>query len=231
MTETTYDGIIGMDRALDECDALMFRIRREWVSYEGALYRTKWFDYRYLHPVKATYLYADAFKTAYRRLYRETIDYRAADAIKPLKKDDLFECPPALISSVWRGRQHADALGVPYNLYTQWAIEACLRFWNRNHLPRPQQLYSGHVCEFVEKKWEDHQRGSLNAGSHFSFQAQNYAGTPTQIAHHEWLFEQAGKRENMLSSLIAMFKRGLLPLDKIKDRFGEGVSQRVFEAA
>jgi hypothetical protein len=224
--------IIGMALSDEECDEAMFRfVRKDWRDYECDLFTSKWFDYRYLNPVKATYLYAHEFKKVYRRFFRKTIDYRGAEAVRPLKRDDLFECPQALISAIWRGRQHADAMGIPYDLYIDFAMEACLRFWKRPHLPRPAQLYSGEVCEFVQKKWEDHQQGFLHVGDHYSFRVQHYVGTPAQDDHHEWLMNQATKRSNSFMSLKGMFDGDLLPIAKIEARFGHEVSQRILEAA
>lgn len=225
------DTIIGMGRSPDECDRLMFsHVRREWIDYEGALFTSKWFDYRPLNPVDATYLYAHHFKVAYRAAYRCTIDHKAAPNVKPLKKDDLFDCPQIQIAGIWRGRQHADALCMPYNLYIDFAMKARLAYWNRNHLPRPCQLYSEQVVNRVIKQWEDHQRGFLLFGTHSAYKNEAYVGTTAQNDHHEWLFSQIDKRDNGFIPLVNLYTSGLLPIEKITARLGDSVSERVLKA-
>lgn len=235
MTSETNDTPFGLDLTDAQYDALMFKhVRQDMRQYEGALYTSKWFDYRFMNPVASAYLYADEYVKQFRIFYRKTIDYRATEGprpITPMKNKDLFKCPQPFITAIWRGRQHADAMGIPYDLYLEFAFEGRLRFWKRAHLPGPALLYSTDVCEYVQEQWEKRQLGVLFYGRHSAYRVHRYAGTPAQNDHHEWLLDQATKRTNAFMSLNDMFEGELLPIEKIRLRFGEDVSQRILEAA
>jgi len=214
--------IVGLDRLSDDPDDrddLMFRhVRPDWQRYELDLYTSKWFDYRFLDPVSATYVYAHAYKTIYRRLYRSTIDHKAAEHIHPLKHEDLFQCPKEVISAIWRGRQHADALGMPYEVFIEFAMEGRLRYWNQRHLPRPQHLYSAHVCEMVMEKWAKTLGNRFFYGRHPIFLTSNFEEMPVQIEHCEWIMTQVKARPSVLNEAYRM---NLLPARFIVAEYGQ----------
>lgn len=218
----------GLHKSPEDYDRLMFSfIRKDWQEYEGPLFTTKWFDYRHLHPVAASYVFAHCLVKAYQRAYRRTISNKGWDAMRPLKSIDLFRCPKNQIGGVWRGRQHADAMGAPYPVYLEFAYEAALRYWKRGHLPTPQQLYSEHVIQRVTEQWEDRQKGFMLFSEQAAYRNENYIGTRAQDDHHAWLFEQIGKRQNGFIPLENLFKRGLLPADKIEAQYGRGMIDRL----
>jgi hypothetical protein len=224
MIEDDSAEIFGQNFDIYKYDELQFlNVRKDWQEYEVMLFGSKWFDYRFMHPVRATYLYAYEFERAYRSSFRSTIDHRAADHIRVFKKSDLFECDKTVISGIWRGRQHADALCMPYNLYVTLALEALLRHWNRNHLPRPTQIYSAEVCAAVSSEWKRRQEVQVFYSTHHAYRAQNYIGSRDQNDHHEWLLHLASKRQNPVHLLINFLKEDLLPERKIEARFGREI--------
>ena len=225
--------VFGLDLEPEACDRLIWtHVRKDWFKHEGALFTSKWFDYRFLNPVQATYLYAHEFVKVYRRVYRSTIDHTRAEFVRPLKADDLFECPSHQISAVWRGRQVADALGMPYDVYLDLAIEGALKYWDRAHLPKASQLYSDRVCDFVIDQWVRRQEAVLYYSHHKAYRMQFYIGTSTQNDHHEWLLEQVAKRGPAAFNLINdAVDNDLLPLSKIKLRFGEELAERILNVA
>lgn len=234
MTNSSANEVIfGLDFQPEDYDRLMFKfVRKDWLKHEGPLFTTKWFDYRFMNPVAGAYLYAHEFVKVYRRFYRSTIDYTRAEHVRPLKELDLFACPQEQISAIWRGRQIADAVGMPYDVYLELAMEAALKYWQRAHLPRPAQLYSDRVCEFVIDQWEKRQEGILYYGQHKAFRNQFFINTPTQNDHHEWLLAQISKRgEAGFSLLNDAVENDLLPLEKVKARFGEDLAERILQAA
>ena len=230
--ENEQEAVFGLDLPAEEYDRLMFlHVRKDWQKFEGPLFTSKWFDYRFMNPVAATYQYAADYVRVYKLFFRATIDRAAAEFVRPLKDPDLFKCPQTTISAIWRGRQHADAMGMPYTVYQTLAMESVLKYWKQRHLPRPCQLYSNQVCERVAAEWEKRQLGILYFGAHSAYRMQRYVGAQVQDDHHEWLFDQAAKRQNSFLSLLDMVENNLLPLDKIKLRFGEDVAQRILQAA
>ncbi len=257
MTEAIY----GLDTSSDDAARLMFKfISNDWIKVETALFTGKWFDYRFLNPVQATYLYAHYFEKAYRNSFASNIDTEKAQWISPLPKGDWFTLPERLdkhtpeqhaalvkrrkmlISGLWRGRQVADAVGMPYDLFLERALYWRLRYWNKSHLPRPSHLYSDLVTDRATIDWEDRQKYRLYFSKLPQYQNNAYAEIMAQMndgdfegkilqsqnAHHEWLFEQAAMRGNtpeVLSTLI--FDEKVLPEIKVRGRIGKEAFLRV----
>jgi len=226
---TEQNEIIGLDLEAATYDRLMFtHVRKDWLKHEAILFTGKWFDYRFMNPVAGAYLYAHHFVAIYKRFYRSTIDGKRWEHVRPLKELDLFECPQEQISAIWKGRQVADAMGVPYDVYLELAMEGALKYWQRSHLPRPAQLYSDRICEYVAKEWEKRQSAFLFYSRHKAYRLQYYKELQAQNDHHEWLFQQIEKRGNAGFSLLNdAVENDLLPMSKIKARFGDDVAEKI----
>lgn len=214
-------------------DALMIRhIRNEWIGIEGSLYTGKWFDYRFLTPVEATRLYAKEFDKAYRQAYRKNVESKAAPYIRIFKTKDLFTEDAGMISGVWRGRQIADAMGIPYDLYLSLAFKARLSYWQQRQLPRPTQLYGRMVVEMAADAWEKFQEGKLFYSALPQYRNEAYADLDAQNAHHEWLLLQASKRGGSPAVLAQfIYEHAILPESKVQARFGQQVCDRTREYA
>jgi hypothetical protein len=216
-------------------------LKSEWLKLEPTLMTGKWFDYRFMSAVEATYLYASEFVKAYRRMYRENIDGMKADyVLAAMSRRDLlkYEAPTTksasrknrgrdpdrekhnqYLGSLWRGRQTADAMGVPYEIYLELAFQRRLRYWQKSHLPRPHQLYSDLCTDFVEDEWKKRQRDRLYFSTHENYQNARFSGLDYQDQHHEWLLHQADLRGNppvLLADLI--WRDQVLPVEKVRDR-------------
>jgi hypothetical protein len=175
------DAIFGLDTSRDDAARIMNRfIENKWVKIETALFRGKWFDYRFMNPVQATYLYAHEYTKAYKRAFSNNIDSTRADHVKPLNCETLFTVPeiteadntPKLIekkkkaiaykkrtiAAIWKGRMVADAMGMPYDIFLDRAFHWTLRFWQQAHLPRPSHLYSDLVTDRATIDWETRQK-------------------------------------------------------------------------
>lgn len=211
------------ERSDYERDVLaLMTIPRKWVAFETDLFASKWFDYRYLHPVEATYLYAKAWEASWRRAFSRVIDDAKAPYVKCYKSHDVFDLKGTVLTGLWRGRQVADAIGMPYQAFCDLTFEETLRFWQRSHLPRPTQTYASRLIEPVVAKWEELQGARLYVGEHERFKNANYANTEIQNAHHEWLFDQAFRRGSCHSVLADfIWGRELLPEQKVLNRLGK----------
>jgi hypothetical protein len=176
MTEILF----GLDTGRDDAARIMNRwIKNEWVAVEAALYRGKWFDYRFLNPVQATFLYAHEYVKAYKRAFATNIDTEQAKFVRPLDVERMFVDPEPKqdeteksfrkrlashrmrTTGIWRGRMVADAMGMPYEVYLELAFHWTLRYWQQRHLPRPQQLYSDLVVERATIDWEQRQKAQF----------------------------------------------------------------------
>lgn len=214
--------IFGLNTDAESATRLMLtHVRPDWCELDRELFRVKWFDYRFLNPVQATYLYAHEFEKAYRYAYRRHKDATAADHIRVFKVEDIFQGSRHILSGLWRGRQVADAMGMPYAVYLNLAFHWTLRWWQQRHLPRPAQLYCDRVIDRVPADWESHQASRLYVSMLPQYANERYEGTPDQNDHHEWLFAQAEKRPNP-KPLLARFAIAdrILPDSKIAARYG-----------
>jgi hypothetical protein len=214
-------------------DELMIRhVRKDRIAIEGALYTGKWFDYRFMTPVEATRIYAVEFEKAYRASYRHNVETRAAPFIRIFKTKDLFREEKGTISGIWRGRQIADAMGIPYGIYLTLAFKARTGWWQQKHLPRPTQLYSDLVTEMAAEAWEKFQDARLFYSTLPQYRNENYAGLAAQNDHHEWLLLQAAKRGGSPATLADMVYGQKILLDsKVRARFGDTISERIREYA
>lgn len=97
MSEPSENSYFGADLSWEEYDERMIRINKDWVEEERSLFICKWFDYRQMHPVQATYLYADEYIKAFRNHYARNYDRAATEGgrpIRPWRQEDIFEDGP-----------------------------------------------------------------------------------------------------------------------------------------
>lgn len=251
MQDETGAVIYGTDFSAERCDEIMFsfcleRLRlvpgalpsfsnyrkfEEMGLVETALFRKKWFDYRFLHPVAATYYYAHIYQAQYRLAFRRHVSHERAEYIRLLKADDLFSNAPRLVAALWKGRQLADAFGAPYEFVIEAALRETLRFWRQRYLPRPEQIYAERACEAVAREWTEAQQHRMFHAEHYLYRAPHYAGTRDQDEHRNFLIDAALTRSDPARMLVGLVDKELLTLDWIAARTGQDLARRVEEAA
>lgn len=196
-------------------------------ALELGLFTAKWFDYRHLTPLKATIHYIDCYAKVYRQKYEEHFDAITAEVIATdtfekllLALDDPKKATKTRgkISSYWRGRQFADAIGIPYDLYIDLAMDFRLRYWKQRYLPKPGHLYGDMVLEKVQSRWHEIQTGRLYLAENPLFRATSYQGLPDQDSYHEWIFYQSTLRNEPERFLARMIKQNELPKEKAEAR-------------
>lgn len=234
--ENTSNGDIPLRNSPFEDDVVAYQFiqNEETLKFETQLFSQKWFDYRHLTPLQATRLYIQAYDEVYRRHYAQNIDHTAAKYVRTVNIDDIFNGLAAPESSThkkakmqftacWHGRQMADLLGMPYEIYLDLAFEYRLRYWNRNYLPQPQHLYSDLVVNRIEQRWPELQASRLYTSDHPAYMIENYNELPHQKDYHEWLFKQANLRSNPGEMLGRFVNEDRLSVEKVKSRVEEGV--------
>jgi hypothetical protein len=212
--------------SITERDEYAFRLitDKKWRDQERYCRNNCWFDYRFLHPFDATMVYIEAFNTVYRDLYKAYRNFKTADVIRVVKPDDMIhalEKNRTAIVGCWRGRMLADQFGMPYQAYIKDAMEIRLKYWNQKHLPRPPALYHQMIIDQMEGCWKRRQEARMHFSTHPNFLTERYIGSPAQNDHHEWLFEQAKLRSNPEDQVREFVKKGLLPVEKARARYGE----------
>jgi hypothetical protein len=193
-----------------DCELLAFaRIGRAHRERESYLFTTKWFDYRHLHPVKATYLFAHRYEECVRAFYSETKDRASADKARAFDTPNVFANRE--IAAVWIARQAMDAIGCRYEFGIRFALK---RFNDRGWrmFPRPNQLYSTEFLLDLRDAWQRQCDAVLELPKHPRFNVAAYEGHPDQDAWQAWAVRQIKRRQHQDRVLSRLFQEELLPV-------------------
>lgn len=195
-----FGPFIGSELTDAECHDLGFsRLKRKaYKGREAFLYRVKWFDYRTLHPVKATYLFAHMFIEEYRAAYKLRIDVDRGNYVRPYKgTGDIFheKTNKQISSAMWRARQAADLRGIPYNLYC-YAIFRWTEIVNFSNLPRPNHFYSEEMRDKATEYWLDVSHAATVLPKLPTYRVENFKGTKDQRAAHKYLINMLKARQD-----------------------------------
>lgn len=224
----------------DDIVAWEFIQDRKTLAFEADLMALKWFDYRHMTPLQATRLYIQAYTDAYSRFVREVQDIELARVISPTNIDSIFRKlalgsgpkftnGKSQLKSAWHGRQVADLLGVPYDVYVNKAMELRLRYWNRAQLPQMRHLYGEMIIDRMPGEWFELQGASLYLSDHPAYLVQNYCGTQAQNDYHEWLFRQAEMRPDKPAIMARFINDDLISYEKVRARTTVDDFQRVHQ--
>jgi len=206
----------------EECEILALQNieRRHFLGKEAPLFQTKWFDYRRLHPTKATLLYAHEYLLAYQLFHRIRLDLERSQYMKPVKgyTENIFEGKSRDYTAYWKGRQSADELGVPYDFYCKtiirFAEETC---WAR--CPRPSQMYSEKVREPVITAWAERLTYDLVLPNDPFYLAENYQGRPEQKGFQRYLLSVISKRREKRYVLCHVLYEARVLLEPLAIKF------------
>lgn len=196
---------------------------------ERALIGTKWFDYRFMGPVLATFYYAQCYGEVHKRLFARHIDREAAERMRGAKYANIFEDHPSRVTGLWRGRQHADAIGMPYDLYIELAMERGMRY-KRDYLPAPQQLYSEDAVKAAFEGWRERLTGRIYVATDPRYRNDHYIGQPSQINHRIWVLGQIERRPPIIRLDILkhyLINDPVITDELVAERFGADTLQLV----
>ncbi|HFP9309459.1 TPA: hypothetical protein ACHOZC_003458 [Raoultella ornithinolytica] len=182
---------------------------------ENALFKTKWFDYRMMHPLIATSLFTETYKSAYSRIMethgRE--DFRHAPFRTGLKRQSYLEMSAANKTSLWKARQIADRYCCTYEYFISTILSAAAsRLWDK--LPRPQHLWQEDLLEIFERKFNARSKTLLES-SVVSFGNMRQLCIPeVQRDYCEWILshiKQLSKTNRIMAVCTAVFLKELIP--------------------
>lgn len=213
---------------LDE--VVMEVIQRPLLLRESDLMATKWFDYRILHPWQATALFLEAYRSEHGWIMRKREDVNSHWFHKGIKAISLCRTTPTQMTGLWKARQAADSIGVPYDFYCSALLDwAEKRNWT--HLPRVSQLYSPDHIQVVKDAWEDRLRVRLWVATEPCYR--HDAGDEWhQVAYRKFLVEQVKRRSAQqfaVASLIAQHEH--LSVEQAFQFFGEAVTVAALRVA
>jgi hypothetical protein len=170
------------------------------LKKEAALYRVKWFDYRRMHPTKATYLLAQCYNRAYQDCMSVMRD-RSGKFMRGFKGMDFMESRERL--SFWRLRQLIDSLGIRYDFFLRramtWHIEAG---WLQP--PRPSHLATNQdMITDVMMAWEEECAARIQFPKDTRYKVANFFGHVDQLDWETHLVAQIKTRRHPQYSLHA----------------------------
>lgn len=195
-------------------------------AQERALYGNKWFDYRFMHETLATFLFARAYGQVAKTIYGRHIDVRRVQWFQALKNEDVFRLAVPVQTGLWRARQFADALGMPYELYIEIAMERLMRY-KRPFLPRPQQLYSDDAVQAARDGWHEYQGAKLYVATDVRYRNRYYRGWVHQDDHRKWVIDQLARRPDPASMIATyLWKYPVITPELVVNRWGSDMLAR-----
>lgn len=121
-------------------------IQRDLLVREAALQQSSWVEYRYMTPLERTELFAQEFAAGSLLCFAKHID-RARPRNREPVASSLEKNSVAEMNSLWKARQKADELGVPYDLFVEILMDGKVTGDKWKRPPRPNQLLSGKHTE------------------------------------------------------------------------------------
>lgn len=211
-------------------------IQRKDLVKEPDLMQTKWFDYRRLHPLQATYFFLKCYEQAYRHFYRRAVDYERAPYVRVIKETDFLQSREK--RSFWRLRQLCDMAGMPYDFFMDFALDRHhrMQYDGRVAIPRPAHLAANEeLITDAAIAWENRRASALQHACDPYYRVANFKGEQHQIAHENFIIEQIKLRQVPRYTLkICLYDEDLLRVERAVEVFGAGlVSEaiREFESA
>jgi hypothetical protein len=210
MTEEVF----GLDKSPDDAWRIYLTLTPELREEEVYLYGLKWFDYRFLNPVDATYRFAHAYREAYKQAFKVNVDHERAEYVKGVRHEEIFDFSRRRMNDttgLWKARKWADALCMPYDVFCRVAMEWATKRGSRKYLPRPTHLYNFDLLTAIQETWKQRQEARLHIAEDEAFKNEN-----------EWLMQQACLRENPIPALARlMYADDVLLESKVAARFGQ----------
>ncbi len=214
-----FGEFVGADYDTEVCDELAVLHAAKLLPGERELFATKWWDYRALHPTKATALFAHEYRLGFKRAARVYVDIASVDLAHGFKGESIFARPQREITGMWNARMMADRWCVPYRFWINTAIDYTAdNGWKR--FPRPMHLHSEEIVKVVCEAWLEELSGRLIEPKHPRYHAINYAGLPDQDAFQNWLCGQIAKRSQPQYSLAQyLYRTPMLTERAVAERF------------
>lgn len=226
-----------------ECDKIALdRIPLKTLSAETELSSTAWFDYRFMHPTHRTYLFASHYDKAFQYMVALHVDVdqvrgddprsffpKGNDPLGKTKSTLLKESKSGVVGkykvmhAVWKARQKADELGMPYDIFCMSGMKAAIgRIWQR--IPSPQQLYSENIVTMVIERWAELLSERMFISENPFYELRNWVSHPDQIDHAQWVCAQVMQRSRPEMTLAQYaFLKPMIPAQVLRSMIPEHV--------
>lgn len=178
----------------------------------------KWFEYRFLPPVQATELFYQIYQDLYRQLWRKHFDFEKAKLKRVAPVAGLWSSGREF-NSVWRARQIADGLELPYDFFIREAMETALRRGARRP-PRPNQLYDKRNVAATLKRWSEHCRAVSTISILPQYRIEAFRGLSAQVDHQAWVVANLKARAATPYAIAdACFVRRVITIERAETEF------------
>ncbi|TAZ67168.1 hypothetical protein [Rhizobium ruizarguesonis] len=124
---------------LDDTLEAMRLVMPDVLEREREVANKKWFAYRFMTPLAATKHFASLYSKGFKAYIRFNRDRDEAELRQGLGSR-IFQKPNGSLTELWRARQRADELGLPYELLIEFGFEFARKGGWKN-APRPMQLF------------------------------------------------------------------------------------------
>jgi hypothetical protein len=191
---------VGDDLTCDQLELRSLKLDPIHREGEAALMRSRWFDYRQLHPAAATYLFAELYRRETKSFYAEVVDERSVEDCRAFAPDDIFFSRD--LTAMWLARRFCDEHGYPYPFVLRFARD---RFFSRtqHNFPRPNQLYGEELELDLKVAWAERRQRMIIHASHPHFKASAFKGEVAQAQHIKFVIDQIKARPAPWHKLIA----------------------------
>jgi hypothetical protein len=115
-------------------------IDEDLLREEPRVQTSLWPEYGYMTPLERTRRFTHEYIAAYKRQWA-VFDPQGARKKKPAE-GNFGRNSVAVMNSLWKARQKADELGMPYDVFLDALVARRLGKKGNLHLPRPNQLLS-----------------------------------------------------------------------------------------
>jgi hypothetical protein len=176
------------------------RVAPEHREGEARLMRCCWYDYRDMHPVAKTYLFAELYRQQTAKFYDAMIDIRTVEDARAFVPDDIFMSRD--LTSMWLARRQADEHGLPYGFVLRFVQD---RFFARAQrtFPRPNQLYGEELENDMMPAWTELKARQITYASSERFRMSNWKGELAQAQHLNFVIGQIKARPAPRYRLLA----------------------------
>lgn len=197
------------------------------LKKERKLYGSKWFDYRLVNPAQATVEFADAYRKAYSDAMKRRNGPSGAFQTG-LPREHLFQMKQRAITSVWKARQAADALGAPYDWFCLMAMSFAEER-NFEFMPPPAHLANEEFTEMLTNAWAVECRIRMRCSNNPFFKSGQFMDHPDQIAHETFVVNQIKSRTHPDFALhTALVIHMSLSQERAYEEFGRPMCRRAF---
>ena len=156
---------------------------------EAELYLTKWFDYRRMHPMQATFEFIVQYSNEHRHQVARRLDVHTARGLNL----DVMKKGGSHLPKFWAARRIADRMGVRYDEYCAYACDVAERCWK--HLARPSDLTNSFLVESVQERWVEMLLGKIIYPRDEFYEVGNWRDHPDQQAWQTFVQAQVETRQ------------------------------------